>query len=392
MKKVSKKYNVAKANWSYPTRIYFGVGRIKELPELCKSIGSTRPLLVTDRGLAKLAITVKVMNILVKAKLVKNDSTLFSDVNPNPDENNFAQGIKYFKQGKHDAVIAFGGGSAIDLGKMIAFMAKQTRPIWDFEDIGDYWKRANAKNIYKSIAIPTTSGTGSEVGRASVITNSKTQTKKIIFHPQVLPSVVICDPELTCTMPPAITAGTGMDAFVHSLEAYCSPFYHPLSQGIALEGMRLVVDNLYTAYKEPKHLEARAHLMSAAAMGAVAFQKGLGAVHALAHPIGSLFHTHHGTTNAVLLPYVLKYNRSAIEKKLLPAISYLGIDGGFNGFIKFITDFQKKLNIPTQLRDLGVDPKLKNKIANMALVDPSLGGNPFPLKVTDLKKILAKAI
>ena len=243
------------ANWSYPTSVRFGAGRIAELPEACRAAGMTKPLVVTDRGLAALPLTAAVLDLLEGAGLGR---ALFADVDSNPTEVNMAAGIAAFRDGGHDGVVALGGGSGLDLGKVVAFMAGQTRPVWDFEDIGDWWTRANADAIAPIIAVPTTAGTGSEVGRAGVLTNTETHEKKIIFHPKMLAAVVICDPELTVGMPPAITAGTGMDAFAHCLEAYCSPHYHPMSQGIALEGMRLVKDNLLTAYRDGTNIEARA--------------------------------------------------------------------------------------------------------------------------------------
>ncbi|MGB2932405.1 MAG: iron-containing alcohol dehydrogenase, partial [Methyloceanibacter sp.] len=289
------------ANWSYPTAIRFGAGRIKELADACRAAGIQRPLLVTDAGIAKLPITATALNLVQEAGL---PVALFSDVQPNPVEPNVEAGIAAFRAGGHDGVIAFGGGSGLDVGKLIAFMAGQSRPLWDFEDIGDWWTRADVDGIAPIVAVPTTAGTGSEVGRAGVITQAATQTKKVIFHPKMMPRVVICDPELTVGMPPAITAGTGMDALAHCLEAYCAPSYHPMAEGISVEGMRLVFENLPKAVANGSDLEARAHMMSAAAMGATAFQKGLGAIHALSHPVGALFHTHHGMTNGVFMPYV----------------------------------------------------------------------------------------
>jgi alcohol dehydrogenase class IV len=299
-----------RANWSYPTAIRFGEGRIAELGEACKTAGMKRPLLVTDPGIAALPMTKRAVAIVEDAGL---PCAVFSDIQANPTASNVEAGLKVMREGGHDGVIAFGGGSGLDTGKVIAFMKGQTRPMWDFEDIGDWWTRADPAGIAPIVAVPTTAGTGSEVGRAGVITNEETETKKVIFHPKMLPSVVICDAELTVGLPPAITAGTGMDAFAHCLEAYCAPSYHPMSEGIALEGMRLVREYLPRAYRDGGDLEARAQMLSAAAMGAVAFQKGLGAIHSLSHPVGALYHTHHGLTNAVFMPYVLKFNRPAIE-------------------------------------------------------------------------------
>jgi alcohol dehydrogenase class IV len=364
------------ANWSYPTTIRFGAGRIKELPKACARAGIARPLLVTDRGLAGLPVTQTALDILEDAGLGR---ALFADVDSNPNEKNLAAGVAAYKAGGHDGVIAFGGGSGLDLGKLVAFMAGQSRPVWDFEDVGDWWTRADAEAIAPIVAVPTTAGTGSEVGRAGVLTNSQTHVKKIIFHPKILPAVVICDAELTVGMPKFITAGTGLDAFIHCLEAYSSPFYHPMSQGIALEGMRLVKDYLPRAYADGNDIEARANMLSAAAMGATAFQKGLGAMHALSHPVGALFNTHHGTTNAVVMPAVLRFNRPAIEAKIAAAAAYLGIAGGFDGFYDFALGLRRDLGIPKGLRDLGVSEDRLGDIAAMAIEDPSAGGNPVKL-------------
>ncbi len=379
-----------KANWSYPTAIRFGAGRVAELPEACAQAGISRPLLVTDRVLATLPITARALDILDAAGLGR---AMFSDVDPNPNDGNLAAGIEAFRAGGHDGVIAFGGGSGLDLGKMVAFMAGQTRPVWDFEDIGDWWTRADASAIAPNICVPTTAGTGSEVGRAGVLTNSETHVKKIIFHPKVLPSVTICDPELTVGMPRAITAGTGLDAFAHCLEAYCSPFYHPMSQGIALEGMKLVKEWLPRAYADGTDLEARAHMMSAAAMGAVAFQKGLGAIHALSHPVGAVYGTHHGTTNAVVMPAVLRFNRAAVEDRLSDAAAYLGLAGeGFDGFYDYVLGLRSALSIPDRLSEMGVGDDRIDELAAMAVEDPSAGGNPVKLTVEAARDLLRETI
>ena len=376
-------------NWSYPTAVKFGAGRIKELPAALAQAGITRPLLVTDRGLASMAITQQTLDIMDEAGFGR---AIFAEVDPNPTELNLAAGVEAYKAGGHDGVIAFGGGSGLDLGKMVAFMAGQTRPIWDFEDIGDWWTRADADAIAPIIAVPTTAGTGSEVGRASVITNSETHVKKIIFHPKVLPTVVISDPELTVGMPKFITAGTGLDAFAHCVEAFSSPFYHPMSQGIALEGMRLVVENLPRAYADGTDLEARANMMAAAAMGAVAFQKGLGAIHALSHPIGAVFNTHHGTTNAVCMPAVLELNAPLIADRFDRAASYIGVSGGFDGFRRFVQEFNDSFAIPRKLREMGATLDKIDELVPAALADPSCGGNPVELNETNVRALFEAVI
>ncbi|MGH1415059.1 MAG: iron-containing alcohol dehydrogenase [Pelagimonas sp.] len=376
-------------NWSYPTAIKFGAGRIKELPEACAAAGMTKPLLVTDKGLANLPITAQALDILEAAGLGRG---VFSEVDPNPNEKNLDAGVEVYKAGGHDGVIAFGGGSGLDLGKMVAFMAGQTRPIWDFEDVGDWWTRADADAIAPIVAVPTTAGTGSEVGRASVITNSETHVKKIIFHPKVLPSVVICDPELTVGMPKFITAGTGLDAFAHCVEAFSSPHYHPMSQGIALEGMKLVIDNLPRAYADGTDIEARANMMSAAAMGATGFQKGLGAIHAMSHPIGAVFNTHHGTTNAVCMPAVLDLNEALIRDRFDQAAGYLGIAGGYDGFRAFVQEFNDSFAIPRTLTELGVTGDRMDDLVAMALEDPSCGGNPVKLTAVNLRALFEASL
>jgi alcohol dehydrogenase class IV len=376
-------------NWNYPTSVRFGAGRIAELGDAVKVAGISRPLLVTDPRLAALPPVKRALEVLAGDNI---PAAVFSDVKPNPVAANVEAGLKALQAGRHDGVIAMGGGSALDAGKVIAFMAGQTSPMWDFEDIGDWWTRADPKGILPIVAVPTTAGTGSEVGRAGVITDEATHTKKVIFHPKMMPAITICDPELTVGMPPAITAGTGMDALAHCLEAYCGPFYHPLADGIAVEGMRLVKENLARAYKQRGDLEARAHMMSAAAMGATAFQKALGAIHALSHPIGALYDTHHGLTNAVFMPYVLAFNRPAIEAKVARLAAYLGLEPKFDAFLAWVLALREEIGIPHTLAGLKVDDRQFDLMSRMAVKDPTAGGNPIPLDAAICRRLYENAL
>ena len=376
-------------NINYPTAIKFGAGRIKELAEHCKASGINRPLVVTDKGLAAMPMVADIMADLKKAGL---KAGLFADVRPNPVEENVLAGCKVFKDGKHDGVVALGGGSGLDTGKLIALMHSQNISVFELEDIGDWWTRANAAVISPIIAVPTTAGTGSEVGRAGVITHPITHEKKIIFHPALMPKVAILDPELTVGLPAKLTAATGMDALAHNLEAYCAPFYHPWSAGVALEGMRLVKENLAKAVKKPKDLDARGNMLVASAMGATAFQRGLGAIHAIAHPFGGLYDAHHGLLNGIIMPYVVKANRRKIEKDIERAAAYLGIKGGFNGFLKWILALRKEIGIPHALKDIGIDTKRLDEVAAMAVKDPSAGGNPIQFTEKQYRALAKKCV
>ena len=365
-------------NWNYPTTIWFGNQRINEIQKACESLNIRKPLIVTDPGILKTNIMEKINSSLV------NKSNIFSEVQSNPTGNNVELGVSYFNSNSHDGVIAVGGGSGMDVGKGIAFMAGQDRPLWDFEDIGDYWTRANSEAIKPIIAVPTTAGTGSETGRAGVYTNEKTKEKKIIFHPKMLPSIVILDPELTVPLPKSLTAFTGMDALAHCLESYCSNFFHPFSQGIALEGMLIVKNNLINAYHDGSNLDARGNMLAASSMGSIAFQKGLGAIHSLSHPVGAIYNTHHGLTNAVFMPYVLKRNKKVIEEKIISLSRYLNLeDQTFEGFMSWLLHLRKELLIPHTLKELIQEDSKFEEMSKMAKDDPSTGGNPIPLEIND---------
>ena len=372
------------SNWSYPTNITLGQGSLKHLPEACHSAGIKKPLVVTDRGLEGHHIIESCLDVLREGGF---SSGFFCDVDPNPNQVNLEAGIKAFKSFEADGIVAIGGGSALDLGKLVAFMVVQTLPVWEFEDFGDLWKKAESNGIFPIIAIPTTAGTGSEVGRAGVLTDTIAKTKKVIFHPKMLPTKVIADPDLTYSLPQHLIAGTGMDAFAHCLEAYCSPSFHPMSQGIALEGLRLVKENLPKVYEDRENLEAGENMLCASMMGAVAFQKGLGAIHSLSHPIGSLYDKHHGTTNAVVMPYVLEFNRPAIESRIISLTNYLEISGGFDGFMEYLHDLRSSLNIPLNLTVFGVPTHNLRLMAEMALKDPTAGGNPITLNFENVMEL-----
>jgi alcohol dehydrogenase class IV len=377
------------ANWNYPTLIRVGQGRVREVTHACEALAIRSPLLITDPGLSALPMTKALIEQCSEAGL---KVSLFSAIKANPTGDNVSAGVKAYLAGAHDGVIAFGGGSALDAAKAVALMVGQTRPLWDFEDIGDNWQRVNVAGIAPVIAIPTTAGTGSEVGRASVITDEKHLIKRIIFHPKMMPDFVILDPELTVGLPKPITAATGMDALSHNLEAYCTTSYHPLAQGIALEGMRLIKDNLIKAVQNGNDLTARTHMLVASSMGATAFQRGLGAMHALAHPLGAIYDAHHGRLNAILMPYVLKANRTAIEDKIIHLANTLGISGGFDGFLTWVLQLRHEIGIEPCLAEIGVGREHSARIAEMAVADAASGGNPIAFSTKDYEEILGRAI
>ena len=373
-------------NWNYPTNVWFGPDRSKQVQQACDVLGVKNPLIVTDPGLLQTPIIEEINSNL------SSKTNIYSDVQGNPTGTNVTNGVKVFLEGNHDGVIAIGGGSGMDAGKGIAFLAHQSRPLWDFEDIGDWWTRANSDVIKPIIAIPTTAGTGSEVGRAGVFLNEDNHKKKIIFHPKMLPQIAILDPSLTLNLPKGITAGTGMDALAHCLEAYSSPFYHPMAEGTALEGLRLVKENIQEVYHNGKNIEARAHMLVASMMGAAAFQKGLGAIHSITHPVNSLYHTHHGTTNGTVMPFVLNYNRSTIEDKFVRLASFLDIKGGFDGIVQWVIDLKKEMEIPETLKDMGVEPGDEVKLAPLAQEDPSTGGNPLEMTEEKFQELILNCI
>lgn len=377
-------------NWNYPTSVRFGPGRIAELPAICRELNLKRPLLVTDPALRKLPMIAQMLHALRDAGL---GESVFSDIQANPVGANVEAGVAAFKANRCDGVIACGGGSALDVGKSIALMVGQKRPLWDFEDREDWYTRADAAAIVPVIAVPTTAGTGSEVGRAAVILDETSQVKKIIFHPRMQPAVVLSDPQLTTGVPPRVTAATGMDALAHCLEAYCAPGFHPMADGIALEGMRLVSQWLPVAVREGSNIAARAHMLAAASMGATAFQKGLGAIHSLSHPVGALYNAHHGETNGVVMPYVLIFNRPAIEDKLARLARYLGLpDPGFQAVLDWVLALRRQIGIPHTLADLGVRESDVDRLAPMAAQDPSTAGNPRPAGIEEMRQMFIKAI
>ena len=374
-----------KINWNYPTSVWLGENRVKDLAHACEILEISKPLFVTDKDLFNLPMVKKIISeIENKFKEINT----FSNFSGNPVGKNVEEGVIEFNKFKCDGVIAFGGGSGLDVGKAIAFMSNQSRPIWDFEDVGDYWKRADDSNIAPIIAVPTTAGTGSETGRASAIINEKTLEKKIIFHPKFLPSIVILDPVLTVDLSPRLTAATGMDALAHNLEAYCAPGYHPMADGIALEGMSLIKKSLIKAFMDGKDLEARTDMLAAASMGSTAFQKGLGAIHSLSHPVNAKFNLHHGLSNAIFMPYVLTFNKEAIKDRIERACDYLNLDKNFNSFLNWVIELRKTLNIPNKLSDvIDVDKIDLDELSKMALKDPSTSGNPKKLSLEDIKKL-----
>ncbi len=372
-----------KFNWNYPTTVWVGQDRVRDLVEACINLNIKKPLFVTDKDLINLPFIIKIISeIKVKFK----ELSIFSNFSGNPIGENVDEGVNEFKKNNCDGVIAIGGGSAIDVGKAIAFMSGQNRPIWDFEDIGDYWKRADTKKISPIIAIPTTAGTGSETGRASAIINKKTGIKKIIFHPKILPSIVILDPNLTVDLSPRLTAATGMDALAHNLEAFCATNYHPMAEGIALEGMKLIKKSLVVAFKDGKNIEARQNLLAASSMGSTAFQRGLGAIHSLSHPVNAQFNIHHGLSNAIFMPYVLTFNKTSIEKKIISICDYLDLDKKFDSFLAWILQLRKELEIPHKLSDIMDCSKINiEELSLMAFEDPSTDGNPKKINREDLK-------
>ena len=373
-------------NWNYPTNVWFGVDRSKEIQEACDTLGIKNPLIVTDPGLLQTSIIDEINSGL------SSNTQIYSDVQGNPTGSNVTNGVKVFLEGNHDGVIAIGGGSGMDAGKGIAFLAHQSRPLWDFEDIGDWWTRADSSVIKPIIAIPTTAGTGSEVGRAAVFLNEENYKKKIIFHPKMLPQIAILDPSLTLNLPKSITAGTGMDALAHCIEAYSSPFYHPMAEGTALEGLRLVKENIQEVYHNGNNVEARSHMLVASMMGAAAFQKGLGAIHSVTHPVNSLYKTHHGTTNGTVMPFVLNYNRSTIEEKFTRLANFLDIKNGFEGIVDWIIELKKEMEIPETLKDMGVNEGDEVKLAPLAQEDPSTGANPLKMTVERFQELILNCI
>lgn len=383
-------YKNLTGNWNYPNNLRTGAGRIAELADCCKELGMKAPLLITDPGLANLPMVQDAVDNCINAEL---NCGLFSQIKGNPNGQNVMDGVAAYHAGNHDGVIAFGGGSGLDAAKAVALMVGQNLPLWDFEDVGDNWLNVKEEGVAPIVAVPTTAGTGSEVGRASVITDEDNHVKRIIFHPKMLPSIVILDPELTVGLPPHITAATGMDALSHNLEALCSPFYHPMAEGIAVEGIRLVKEFLPRAVKDGTDIDARTQMIVASAMGATAFQKGLGGMHALAHPLGALYDAHHGMLNAILMPYILKANEAVVTERIERTARYIGLeDTSFNGFLNWVLAIRSELNIPHSLSEINIDTQQQELVAKMATEDPSAGGNPIPFSISQYQTIFCNAV
>ena len=377
-------------NWNYPTTMWIGENRIEDLFLACKELNISNPLFVTDKDLINLEI---IKNIIISLKKNFKNLSTFSNFTGNPIGENVEEGVNVYNTLGCDGVIALGGGSGLDVGKAIAFMCNQSRPLWDFEDIGDHWKRADSSKISKIIAVPTTAGTGSETGRASLIINKDTGAKKIIFHPKMLPSIVILDPLLTIDLSPRLTAATGMDALAHNLEAFCARGYHPMADGIAIEGMKLIKNSLLKAFKNGNDVNARMDLLAAASMGSAAFQKGLGAIHSLSHPVNGKFNVHHGLSNAIFMPYVLTFNKSSIENKIITICDYLNLDKSFDSFLDWILKLRNNLNIPHKLSEVMDCSNIDlEELSLMAYEDPSTGGNPKEISKQDLKEMYKKSI
>ncbi|UHQ56501.1 iron-containing alcohol dehydrogenase [Microbulbifer sp. YPW16] len=377
-------------NWNYPTAMRVGPGRVNELPAACRELGIHTPMLVTDPGLADLPM------VETALRICRNDGlkiAVFADVKSNPNGANVDSGVAALRAGWHDGVIAFGGGSAMDAAKAIALMAGQRRPLWDFEDVGDNFRRVDEAGMVPVIAVPTTAGTGSEVGRSSVITDEVARVKRIIFHPKMLPALVILDPELSTGLPHSITAATGMDALSHNLEAFCARGYHPMAEGIALEGMRLVHEYLPRAVADGRNIEARQQMLVASSMGATAFQRGLGAMHALSHPLGALYDAHHGLLNAVLMPYVLQANRDALEAPMERLARYLDLpQAGFAGVLNWILALRAEIGIPHSLEEIGIGTDQVEQVGNMAVADAAAAGNPLEFDAAGYSAILERAL
>jgi len=371
-------------NWNYPTPIWFGLNRITEIDSALKELGITKPLIVTDPQFAENDSFKKISETLDNKSI---QYSIFTEIKGNPTGKNVTDGVAKFRSESHDGVIAIGGGSSLDAGKAIAFMSSQSENLWFFEDIGDNWTKAVTENLPKVIAVPTTAGTGSETGRASLIVDETNLTKKIIFHPSLLPDLVILDPELTFTLPPHLTAATGMDAFAHCLEAYCARGFHPMADGIAVEGIKNIKDHLITAYKNSSDKIARSKMLVTSSMGSTAFQKGLGAIHSLSHPINAVNDIHHGLSNAIFMPYVLKFNKDVIEDRIILLSKYIELeDQSFDGFLNWVLKLRKDLSIPHTLRDLNVEFDFE-LLSPMALKDPSTGPNPKDISLDEMKQL-----
>ena len=372
--------------FSFPTTIHFGPGARRLVAEHLKQQGVKRPLIVTDKGLAALPILKEFGNLLTGLSV-----SIFPGVYGNPTKRQVDEGVKAFKSHNADAVIGFGGGAALDVAKAVALMAVHEGDVLEYA-----WDHPNVRPVTNAlphfIALPTTSGTGSEVGRSSVISHDETHVKKIIFNPVLLAKAVFADPELTIDLPAGVTAATGMDALTHNVESYLSPAYHPLCDGIALEGARIAAHALETAVTMPKDIAARSDMMMASLMGAIAFQKDLGAVHSCAHALGTVVDMHHGLANGIMIDHVMRFNIDAAERKMAELARVCGAGNTAESFVDWLVELKARIGIPAKLGGKGVTAAHVPRLVEVAVKDTCHQTNPKPVSAADFERLFTQAL